>query len=271
MFASVKGHATPLLALSVVLLFTAGEPLARAAAPSASAAAWDMQVNVSVLGNVILDLGHDASVQTADQTTSFADNQSVVSFDSGAGLLARLTTGDIQVSTQWNPGASFQVVGAQAGMVNVDLGAVSVLGGSSLLSVTANQIVATALVSGTCPATPPAAHVALTGIGPAVNDFVFTNGFEAENLMPTSEAQLPGLAVALQGTPLANIPVNPSPNTELSLSNVLTLKLNEQTVSGDGISSRGVATNALHLSVNVVGLITADVILSHAEASITCH
>lgn len=106
--------------------------------------------------------------------------------------------------------------------------------------------------------------------GKSVDDFVFTNGFETENLTATSDVYVPGLAVGLQGTPLADIPLNPPPNTGLSLG-ALTLVLNEQTIDGNGTTTRGVATNGLHIRLDIVSLITADIILSHAEASISCH
>jgi len=80
--------------------------------------------------------------------------------------------------------------------------------------------------------------------------------------------------LSVLGNSILNIPTNPAPNTSINLSGITgtnTLVLNEQTITGDGITGLGVATNALHLSLNVIGVITANVIISHAETSIACN
>lgn len=246
-----------------ILLSILGTQLAAAAPPTASAAAWDMDVDISVAGLDVLNLDAQNELAFVDQSAAFDQSVGAVSFDSGAGSLARLTTDDIQVQTQWVPGSTFHVVGAQASIANLALNVVGTP--VSLLAVSAEQIIATAIVSGSCP--PPVGHRNSLW----VDDMVYVNGFDVQNLAQSSDVAVPGLAISLQGTALADIPTNPTPNTELSIGSLLTLVLNERDVTGDGISTRGVSTNALRLDVNVLDVITAHVVLSHAEASITCH
>lgn len=276
MFRSIRRVRTPVhgLSLAVILgLALTAAPVAQAAPPTASASAWDMQVNVSVVGSPALNLGHQNDTSFSNQTTATSSSDTALSFDSDGVLpsaLLDLTTGEINTSVQWSPGNNFHVVGARAGIADLDLGVVSLLG-DPLLSVAAQQIVATAIIAGSCPPSPPPAPLGLVGVGPAVNNFIFRNGFDPASLQPSSDVSVPGLAIAAMGDPLLNIPVDPEPNTSLGIPGVLTLVLNERTVGGDGVTSRSVATNALHLNLSVLGLVTAEVILSHAEAAITCH
>lgn len=249
---------------------------AHAAAPTASSSAYDLQVNVSVLGGTVLNVMPVDQVQFTNQATSYVDEQTTPSFDSGnpLGTVARLQTGMLDAQTQWLPGASFLAVGAQATADDVNLSAVS-LADASLLSLQASVIQGTAIVSGSCP---PSSGARLASAVHLVDDYIFRNGFEAENLQATSSATLDGsgggIVLSLLNSTIANIPANPAPNTSIDLSGISgtnSLILNEQTISGDGITARGVISNALHLSLNVAGVITADVIISHAQAAVDCN
>jgi hypothetical protein len=78
------------------------------------------------------------------------------------------------------------------------------------------------------------------------------------------------LIISILDNPI-DIPVQLPPNTEIDLGILgITLIINETTVSGDAISSYGISRNALHLTLNVLNLITGDVVLAHSEASISC-
>ncbi|HET8899154.1 MAG TPA: choice-of-anchor P family protein [Rhodanobacteraceae bacterium] len=240
------------------------------AAPKASSNAWDMSVSVSVLNATVLTLGQQNQVQFTPQDLPFADSAGVLSFDSGASALARLTTGAINVETEWLPGTNFQAVGAQARIENLALTAVSVLGGTSLLALSSDVIRATAIVTGSCPAPTQARPSAINAV---VDGYIFRNGFDAENLQAGGDTENPGLSVFASGMsePIVDAPILPEPNTTINVAGILSLVLNEQTLGGDGITSRSVTRNAVHLTVNVLNVISADVILSHAEAAIDCN
>lgn len=72
----------------------------------------------------------------------------------------------------------------------------------------------------------------------------------------------------------AFVGVSVPPNTTVDLNALgivgATLVLNEQTLTGDGLASRGVSVNAFHLSLNVLGAlgVTGEVILGHSDASL---
>lgn len=265
---------TRMVAIGFIALLECGSRAALAAAPTASGMAYDLNVNVSVAGNSILAITPVDQVQFANQAVAYADQQTTPSFDSGVNLVARLTTGVLDTQTQWIPASGFLAVGSQATANNVDLNAVDAAS-SSLLSLQASLIQATAIVTGTCPAS---SAMVTTNDVHLVDDFIFRDGFEPGNLLATSTAALNqsggGIVLSLLGNSILNVPVNPAPNTSIDLSGITgtnTLVLNEQTTSGDGITAAGVSSNALHLHMNVLGVIIADVIISHAEASIACN
>ncbi len=62
--------------------------------------------------------------------------------------------------------------------------------------------------------------------------------------------------------PLAGLGLNVSANADVSVLGIATITVNEQIVSPTSIT-----VNAVHVRINVLGLITADVVIGHAEAS----
>lgn len=241
-------------------------PATSAAPPTASANAWDLDVQVTIAGAPILDVNPQNTLNHVDELTDFNESNTFVGIDTGPGALARLTTGTTDVEVQWISGPGMLAVGSLARVNDLSLDAVSALS-APLLSVGADLVQSLSVVVGTCP---PVAALGgpLDGV---VGEFVFRNGFDVMNLSGSTDVQTPGITVSALDEPILNIPIDPDPNTTISVPGVLTLVLNEQTVTGDGITSRGVATNGLHLSMNVLNVITAEVIVSHTEASITCH
>ncbi|HEX7769141.1 MAG TPA: choice-of-anchor P family protein, partial [Dokdonella sp.] len=137
-------------------------------------------------------------------------------------------------------------------------------------------------LAGACPDTPPEVNGLL-------DDFVFFTGFDPGNLgggddgggdgggfggLPPTGANLIDVQLSVLGTDVPALPLDPDPNTEIDL-DVLgitgaTLVLNEQTRSGDGVSSLAVGSNALHLTLGVAGLVNADVIVAHSAVSLDC-
>jgi len=103
-------------------------------------------------------------------------------------------------------------------------------------------------------------------------DFVFFDSFESLSLSVLGGGDTQGLDVTVLGTSLLGLPANPPPNTTLVLpGNTGVLVLNERTVSGDGVTGRGVSTNAVHLTLDALGLIVGDVVIAHSDAAIACH
>ena len=85
---------------------------------------------------------------------------------------------------------------------------------------------------------------------------------------------MPGLEITILGTALPDLPSNPPPNTSVDLSALglvgATLVLNEQNSSGDGIQSLTMSMNALRISLDAAGLLTADVTVGHTDTAVSC-
>jgi hypothetical protein len=59
--------------------------------------------------------------------------------------------------------------------------------------------------------------------------------------------------------------INPAPNTTLDVLGLVTVTLNEQIVTNVPGQETTITVNAVHISVNVLGLISGDVIISQAR------
>jgi len=152
------------------------------------------------------------------------------------------------------------------------------------LSLNAGNVTSTSSLAGACP-DPVQATSSL------LDDFVFFSTFDSGNLfpggggggggdggglggLPPSGGTLVDPVVSILGIPVPGLPANPAPNTNVDLAALgivgATLILNEQTSTGDGVHSLANATNAIHLTLNVAQLVTADVIIAHSEVSLAC-
>lgn len=90
-------------------------------------------------------------------------------------------------------------------------------------------------------------------------------------LVSTGDALLASLLVTVGGSVIFDGAVAPGANTDF-LDGILDplgidLILNEQILSGDGISTTGIAVNAVHLLLDTP-LLAGEVIFSHAESSL---
>jgi hypothetical protein len=122
-----------------------------------------------------------------------------------------------------------------------------------------------------------------------LDDFLFFSTFDSGNLvpggggggdgggiggLPPGGGTLVDPVVTILGIPVPGLPLNPPPNTDVDLGALgivgATLILNEQTNTGDGVHSLARATNAIHLTLDVAQLVTADVIIAHSEVSLAC-
>lgn len=254
---------------------------AAAAGPTGNASAYDLSVHINLLGVSQLNVDPQAPAQITNATASIADSHQLAGLNTHDALsLLNLQTGLLKSDAEY-AGGNFTVVGAQGAVNGLNLSAVTLLA-APVLAVTADTVVSRSVLAGACP---PVANGAKDLLG---NDFIFFNGFDEGNLtavntfgggdtgsggLPGSGAKLGNLTLSLLGTNVP-IPLNPPPNTAVNLAGLgivgATLVLNEQTMSGDGVHSLGMNANAVHLTLNVASLVTAEIILAHSEASLAC-
>jgi hypothetical protein len=245
-------------------------------AETGSAGAHDVAIHVDILGVAQLDVDPQAAVDFADATDPTDQQNSLPSIDVGDPLgLIHLSTGEVVAEAEYRPGVSLSAVAADARVEQLDLSAVSLLG-DGLLSITANVVHSGSQVFGYC---------LPTGRRPNadIDDITFFNGFDTGNINaggppgggPGNDVVLDDLQIKILGTSVPDLPLNPPPNTSIDLAALgianASLVLNEQTISGDGVTSGGLATNALHLSLDAVGgLISADVVIAHSDSLLAC-
>jgi hypothetical protein len=248
------------------------------AAPSAfaetgSATGADVSVHVNLLGIAQLDVDALAPTQIDNATTATHEENSAAGVDNGD-TFVHLTTGALATQAEYAPGVAISAAGGSASVTDLHLTAVSLLG-DGLLSITGNLIQSRSSVMGYC----------LPSRGQnrdMFDDIAFFNGFDEGNLNAggpnghpdPGDVVLDGVEITILGIPVPTLPLNPPPNTAVDLSALgivgATLILNEQTLGGDGVTSATLTSNALHLTLNVASLITADVVIAHTDAKLDC-
>ncbi len=265
----------PLIALCSSLAY-AGP----AQAQVGDAAASDVSIHIDLFGVTTLDVDPQAPSTVSAATTATIDSHSSLGLDLG-GTLLHVSTGLLTTTAQYAPG-SIAAAGGQAQVAGLDLTALG-LGKISLLSVSADVIQSRAAVHGYCLPTAPRPD----GTAGLFDDYIFAYGFDSGNLNPGDpgsnpgdsenngdDTTLAGLHLSILGIDVPDLPLNPAPNTTVDLSALgvlgASLVLNEQTVSGDGITTIAKSSNALHLTLAMAGLITADVVVAHSEGALDC-
>jgi uncharacterized repeat protein (TIGR01451 family) len=164
-----------------------------------------------------------------------------------------LSTGVLNVAASGDSGP------AADASASVDSVSLELLGDALLplvLGISADAITSSAVAGGSC-------ESGLTASG-------------SSSLVNASLASALGELAGIVG----NLDASPAPNTVLLdldlLGGHLRIVLNEQIVSGDGVSSRGITVNALHVTIEdipVAALITdinGDVIIAQSQAAVTC-
>lgn len=131
----------------------------------------------------------------------------------------------------------------------VDDLSISIVGALPLLTIGADTVVSTADVSGDCGAG------SLTATG--------TTSIEGASVGGTLGL---GLSIA----------VNPPPNFELINLLGIRVVLNEQIVTGDGITNRGITVNAIHVDLtntllSLIGVLSGDIIIAQSQAQVLCN
>jgi hypothetical protein len=268
-----RAVSTTLLVLAMAAAHSA------AAAPTASGKSFDVNISVSLLGIPVFAVTPQDQVEFANLVVAYQDSEEHPNFHLGDQTTVYFSTDDLSAETQWIPGANFLAVGSRATAANVDLSVLNpdtmLDANASLLDLSATQVQATAAVTGSCPVTTSAKSLRKTQDTDIVDDYVFVNQFEIQNLSPTNTTNIPGLQIDIDGNSILNIPANPLPNTSVNIGAIGTLMLNKQTVTGDGVASLATTVDGLLLDVDLniaaISLLHADVNLAHSEASITCN
>jgi len=262
--------------LVVLLAATLSANAAMAASPVGNASAWDLAVHVNLIGLAQLDVGAQTSATLTNVLASASDSQTLPSaaFSSPLNLIT-LSTGTLASDAEY-VGGNMSAIAARSSVEDLALGA-----GASVLSLNAGVVTSTSSLAGICP-DPVRATSSL------LNDFLFFSNFDTGNLvsgggggdggglggLPPGGGTLVDPVVSILGIPVPGLPLNPAPNTNVDLAALgivgATLILNEQTTTGDGVHSLANATNAIHLTLNVAQLVTADVIVAHSEVSLAC-
>jgi hypothetical protein len=231
-----------------------------------------------VLGGVqTLNVPPQSHTNVPSQAAAFHQTQTAGPLNIGSDPVApliTLTTGNLSAEVQWIPPAvaqGFLVAGAQATATNVALNAGSTVGSNNLLNITAQQLRATALVSGHCPSGPEAPTIAPDSfVDDVAANNLWANGFDNENLGGNSDSDQTGLGAGAGGGSFS-VPTDPGANTTLSIPGVGTLILNEQIPAGNRITGASMTSNALRLTANVPALISADVTIAHAFVGVACN
>lgn len=249
-----------------------------AATPTGDAAAWDLSVKLNLIGLSALDVEAQSQASITDATVNASDQDEAASLSLSDPLgLIRLDTGLLKSEAAHAAGGK-AISAARAELADLDLRVATLLG--SVLSLAGGPVVSQSVVAGSCP--PPDARPA--GL---LDDYVFEDSFDRGTGLapveggigdgpggsPGSGIDLAGLALSLIGIDVP-LPLHIPPNTAIDLPVLgiagVTLVLNERVISGDGISHLGMVTNALRLELNILNLISGQVILAHSEASLSC-
>lgn len=267
--------------LVVLLAATFSANAAMAASPVGNASAWDLAVNVNLIGLAQLNVGAQTSATLTNVLASATDSQTLPSAAFASPLnLITLSTGVLASDAEY-VGGNQSAIAARSSVDDLALGAGA---GGSVLSLNAGVVTSTSSLAGTCPDHPLHAKA-----DPMLGDFLFFSTFDAGNLvpggggggdgggiggLPPGGGTLVDPVITILGTAVPGLPLNPPPNTNVDLGALgivgATLILNEQTTTGDGVHSLARATNAIHLTLDVAQLVTADVIIAHSDVSLAC-
>lgn len=231
------------LILGISLLAVSGAGQATVIGGSSSSYVVGVNVSATLLGLPLANVSVGPTpVSSGTAPSPYVISNSVVSLNTGPGSLlgieAGLLNADASSDVDGSDGAKF--ASASASVLDIGIDALGLVG------LNLEAVKSTASVSG---------------------DF--------GALAAAGETLLAGAALSVAGIPIALIDI-PAPNTAVDLSVLglvgVSLLLNEQILTGNGIDSIGLAVNAIHLSFNafVLGLasVTGDIIISHAQAQI---
>lgn len=232
-----------LLGLSLLVVSSIGHAMVVSGSSSSYGESVNVILTVPLVGNVVLNSGpqpiSSGSAPSPYNVSNDAVSASIAAlglFNLGTELLLANAASDI------NGTAGDKTASADA---TVDRLGLSTLAG--LFRLSADQIQSSATITG---------------------DF---NSFNAIGSTTLVDAVLSTLLIS------SGLSTSPSANTVVDIQGLLgltgiSLILNEQILTGDGVASRGLAVNAIHIGftnfVSGVNVLNGDIIIAHSEARI---
>jgi uncharacterized repeat protein (TIGR01451 family) len=215
--------------------------------PPAESSAFGETVNLNLLpglGQGLLIHSGKVPAVAGGAPPAYNKTASVTSANVSTGLTGSiLNTGVVTVHAAANAAGTGASADATVNGLNLD-----VVGLLQVLSLDSTLVQSTADVSGDCGA--------------------FT---------PTGTTTLANAVANVLGIGSLSITANPLPNTVLLDSQLLGIKivLNEQIVTGDGVNTRGLTVNAIHIylvdvDVAGIGIVSGDIIIAQSKAQRNC-
>lgn len=231
----------------------AASSLALAASPAfASATGQASAYGESVDLDLVPLLGGGVPINSGPTPTTsgtapaaFNNSQNLASVSVSGGATGQILSTGLLAVTATSNAPTTDTASATATVTNPSLFIVGSLV-TRLLTLNATQIQATASITGSCGA--------LSGSG--------TTTLNGASVGGTIGAGL-------------SVPGSPAPNT--TLVNLLGIRvvLNEQILTGNGTTNRRIQVNAVHVTISnavlsLIGALSGDIVISHAEAQVTC-
>lgn len=241
-----------LLGLSLLAVSGAGHATVIAGSSSAYGVSAEATLDLPILPDVGLSVGPLPSV-SGSAPPPYNNSAQVADLQAGVPGTLSLTASVLETNAESNVDGMNGVRFASADATVTDLDFSASTGSLidfATLSLTADAVGSTAEVQGDYGA------------------LVATGDTTLANASLNLETPLGTISVALDAMPAPNTIVDVS---ALGLAGI-TLILNEQLIGGDGISSRDIMVNAIHLilDVDLLGLagLSGDIIIGHSEASL---
>ena len=218
---------------------------------TASSSAFGESVNLNLLpllGNGINITSGPLPTVAGTAPPSYNNNNSAASALVSSALTGQiLQTGLLTVNAASSvPGSDTASASATVNNLEIDI-----VGNLPLLTIDATTVQSTANISGTCGSS-------LTATGTTTIENATVGG---------------SLGVGL------SISLNPPPNTVLLDLLGIRVVLNEQILAGDGVNSRSLTVNAIHITLDIIqpvlfllgiDVLSGDIIISHSQAQLQC-
>jgi len=236
--------ALPVLLVVSFFSFT-GNTLAQTEGNSSAYGVFAELDLLPLIGPVVgIDLGPVAP-SSGSAPPDYSDSDSVLSASLSSGLTGSILSTGL-LSTDAISDIANDTTSSSATVDGLNL---SVVGLLPLLTIGADTVVTTAEVSGSC------SEGNLTATGTTTIENAGAGGTL-------------GLGLTIDSNPTANF----------ELINLLGIRvvLNEQIITGDGVNSRGITVNAIHVDLtntvlSLIGALSGDIVIAQSQAEVVCN
>jgi len=235
--------AIPIIVIGIISLPSVSK--AQTTGGSSSFGAFADLILVPLIGpGINIDLG-PVSTASGNAPPDYSDSDTVLSTGLSTGQTGNILSTGV-LATSASSVIANDNTSADATVDNLSL---SVVGALQLLSIGADTVVSTADVSGDCG----------TGSLTATGATTIENGSAGGTL---------GIGLTISSSP--------PPNFELINLLGIRVVLNEQIVTGDGVTSRGITVNAIHVDLtntvlSLLGVLSGDIIIAQSQAQVQCN